>query len=367
MSTMSIGRDPLRLAVVGLIGIAALIAVAVNFNRLPLVGNEGTPYVAQFTDASGLAVGEEVVVAGLKVGVVKDIALAGTHVDVTFTAAGVDLGDRTTASIEIKSLLGQHALMIDPSGSHPLAAHGVIPLARTTTPVNIVPAFERLTRVTGKIDEGQVAAAFTALADTLRTTAPNLRPTLQGLSRLSLTVSSRDDEIGTLLDRTKSVSGVVAARDKDLAGLLGSTNAVLKVLDARRATIRRIITGTRLLATQLIGLVADNRTRLKPALTQLNVVLDVLRKDEKQLDEILTYGTTYEREFTNVGGTGRWFDASITVPQGYQLCSPASQGPLSSILDPLLSQISSSTGGGGSPCLPLGPAIASRLNSGGTP
>jgi phospholipid/cholesterol/gamma-HCH transport system substrate-binding protein len=360
-------RNPVRLAIFGLVGVAVLLGVVFRFNQLPLVGNAGTPYVAQFSDASGLVAGEPVLIAGIKVGTVTSIKLNGTHVDVGFTVTDAELGNATTASIEVKSLLGQHDLAITPAGSGALPGKGVIPLARTSTPVNIVPAFERLTRETEQIDRTQVAAAFDALAKTLRSTAPHMRGTLEGLSRLSLTVSSRDGEIQRLLARAKNVSGVVAARDSDLEQLLGSTNKVLDTLNARRETIRQIITGASALSQQLIGLVNDNRTELKPALTKLNQVLAVLRKNEKQLSDTLTYGSLYAREFANVGGSGRWFDASVVIPQNYQLCSTAPQSPLSQILDPVLSQLNSSLGGSGGPCLPLGPAIASRLSQGATP
>lgn len=367
MSKAFSDRNPVRLAIFGLVGVALLLVVVFRFNQLPLVGNAGTPYVAQFSDASGLVPGEPVLVAGIKVGTVTSITLNGTHVDVAFTVTDAELGNATTASIEVKSLLGQHDLALTPAGSGVLPRNGVIPLARTATPVNIVPAFERLTRETQKIDRAQVAAAFEALATTLRTTAPHMRSTLEGLSRLSLTISSRDEEIQRLLARAKDVSGVVAARDNDLAQLLTSTNSVLDTLEDRRETIRQIITGASQLSEQLIGLVNDNRAELKPALTKLNRVLAVLRKNEKQLDETLTYGALYAREFTNVGGSGRWFDASVVVPQNYQLCSRGPQSPLSRTLDPLLSQLNSSLGGSGGPCLPLGPAIASRLSQGATP
>lgn len=367
MSTSFSDRNPVRLAIVGLVGVAVLMGLVFEFNQLPLVGNAGTPYVAEFSDASGLVAGEPVLIAGIKVGVVKDITLDGTHVNVTFTVAGTDLGASTTASIEIKSLLGQHDLAITPAGPGKLSSNAVIPLDRTSTPVNIVPAFERLTRDTQQIDRKQIAAAFNALADTLRSTAPSMGSTLRGLSRLSLTVSSRDGEIQRLFSRAKNVSRVVAARDGDLAKLLGSTNTVLSTLNARRRTIRQIISGATGLSQQLVGLIKDNGSQLKPALTKLNLVLKVLRKDKKQLDATLTYGTVYAREFTNVGGSGRWFDASVVVPHHYQLCSTAPQSPLSGILDPLLTQLNSALGGGGGPCIPLGTSISSRLSQGATP
>lgn len=353
-------RNLVRIAVTGLTLISVVFLMALNFQRLPLVGG-GETYRAAFTDASGLVPGEEVRVAGIKVGTVTGLELEGTHVVVEFTVEGLRLGRRTTAQIEVKTLLGQHYLSLAPDGGGELAEGAEIPLARTSTPLNIVPAFQRLADTTDRIDTDQVAAAFDALSEVLDATAPEVRDTLRGLSRLSYSVSSRDEQIQQLFARAKKVSGVVAARDKDLAQMISSTGAVLRVLNERRETISRIISGTKALSTQLVGLVKDNRAQLRPALDKLGEILDVLRANEKQIDQTITYATVYGREFNNVGGTGRWFDATIKVPRGLAACLSGAGGPAFGLLDSTLSQLNQTLSGSTTPCIPFG------LSAGGVP
>lgn len=357
---MSSPRSEKQLVRIAVLGIAVLVlgfTVAINFQRLPMVGG-GTEYRAEFSDASGLVPGEEVRVAGIKVGQVTDITLGRARAVVTFRIKGVDLPDATTAGIEVKTLLGQHFLSLDPAGSGKMPAGAVIPLARTSTPINIVPAFQRLTTQQQEIDTEQVAAAFDALSETLTRTAPEMTETLRGLSRISRSVSQRDEEIRELFARTSFVSGVVAERDADIAALITDTDTVLAELDRRRATITRIIAGTTALARQLSGLVADNHEQLEPALNQLNGVLAVLRKNRTNLDEILKVGAVYGREFANVGGSGRWFDASIKAPRAISLCSTGGlPGGVATLLDSVLSQINQNVNGSEKPCLPLGPAV----------
>lgn len=349
-----------RIAVIGLVGILTLILLALNVQRLPLVGG-GTTYRAEFADAAGLVAGEEVRVAGLKVGNVTDIELGRGTVIVSFRVKGVDLGERTTAGIEVKTLLGQHYLSLTPAGPGELDPDETIPLARTTTPVNIVPAFQRLASQSAEIDTAQVAEAFDSLSEVLDRTAPEMGSTLRGLARLSRSVASRDEDIRALFARANEVSGVVAARDRELTELLRGTVAVLDVLDRRRETITQIIDGTGTLARQLTGLVRDNDKDLGPALAKLNGVLDVLQANKQQIDEILRTALTYGREFANMGGTGRWFDAAVKFPRGMALCDTGTtNNPLSSVISAVLSQINSGVNGSDRPCLPLGPA------SGGT-
>ncbi|GAA4116187.1 MCE family protein [Nocardioides fonticola] len=352
-------RDPVPIAVGGLVVLALLFLLTLNWQRLPFVDST-TTYRAVFTDASGLVPGEEVRIAGVKVGSVKSITLDGATVVVEFGVSGVDLGDRTEAGIEVKTLLGQHYLSVTPSGTEPMPAGATIPLARTRTPVNIVPAFNRLAEATQQTDTAQLADAFDALSATLERTAPQMTPALEGLSRLSLSVSSRDERIRDLLSRARQVSGVVADRDQELGELLTASQQVLATLDTRREALVRIIGGTADLARQLRGLVEDNRAALKPALRDLDSVLAVLRSNERNLEQTLTYAAPYAREFTNVGGSGQWFDSSIKTFRGAAVCSTGdSTSLLGNLLDPLLSAINTAVNGSDLPCLPLGPATGS--------
>lgn len=348
-------RNPVTIAVVGILGLVVVLALALNFQRLPLVGG-GDTFRAEFADASGLQVGEEVRVAGIKVGQVTGIELDGAKVIVELTVKDVDLGDETTAGIEVKTLLGQHYLSLSPSGSGSLDEGDTIPLARTSTPLNVVPAFQRLSDQAARIDTAQVTKAFDTLAELLDTTAPEVKGTLSGLARLSHSLSSRDDQIERLFARANRVTGTVADRDQEIGELLTASDQVLRVLESRRDVIRRVITGTRDLSQQLSGLVADNRKALGPALRHLNTVLDVLRARDHELRDILKYARLYAREFSNVAGTGHWFDATIKAPRNIAVCSVGGTAGLPALLDPLLSRINETVNGTSTPCLPFGPA-----------
>lgn len=351
-------RNPVPIAILGLIGIALSLVLVARWQDLPLLSNN-VEYRAEFADASGLVAGEEVRIAGVKVGQVRKLSLDGNKVVVHFTIASTEVGDRTEAGIEVKTLLGQHFLSLTPAGDHPLPANAVIPLSRTRTPVNIVPAFNQLTDQTSRTDTDQVAEAFTSLATTLKVTAPEMDGALDGLSRLSQTVTKRDADIAELFRHTRSVTGVVARRDEEIAELLTASDEVLKVLKQRRKTIRAIIVDTRRLALQLEGLVGDNRAILEPALRDLNTVLKTLRANEKNIETSLTYAAPYAREFTNVGGSGRWFDATMKFPSNFALCSTGDSTEVTKgLFDPVLSIINQQLNGSSEPCLPLGPALS---------
>src|SRR5215472_2510353 len=95
-------RRPVLTGAIGLAILAGLVLAAFNIDNLPLIGG-GIGYTAAFRDTSGLASGNEVRVAGVKVGKVTGIGLAHdgpqAYVRVAFRVSGVRLGSATVATI----------------------------------------------------------------------------------------------------------------------------------------------------------------------------------------------------------------------------------------------------------------------------
>ncbi|WP_433276035.1 MCE family protein [Pseudonocardia xinjiangensis] len=298
-------RNPVRTAVIGLVVIVLIVVAA--FNAPQLFGG-GTTYRAEFSEAAGLTSGDLVTIAGVEAGRVGSVELAGDRVLVTFTVSDAWVGDRTSASIEIKTLLGAKYLALDPQGDSALAPDAVIPLARTASPFDVVEAFDGLSGTIDQLDTKQLAQSLDTLADTFRDTAPEVRGALDGLSRLSTTIASRDDEIHKLLAGTHNLSGVLADRNDEFEKLLSDGNLLLAEIQKRKQAISALLDGTRELSEQLRGLVADNRDQLRPTLEQLDRVAALLQRNRDSLDNGLRLEAVFVRLFTNAVGNGRWFD-----------------------------------------------------------
>ncbi|TWH02703.1 phospholipid/cholesterol/gamma-HCH transport system substrate-binding protein [Nocardioides sp. J9] len=354
-------RYPALLALQGIVLFVAATLLVFNLDRVPLFA--GTPYRVVFSDASGLQGGEEVRISGIKVGKVTGIELVRDTVVVDLELDDVEIGDRTSASIEIRTLLGQHYVALTPAGTEPLRAGATIPLERTTTPMNIVPTLQQATGTLAGIDTDRLAEAFDSLAEVVEAAAPEAQGALDGLSRLSTTLASRDAQVRRLFRDAEQVTEVLAARDSELAELLGDTSAVLEMLDRRKEVVSAIIKDTSAFATQLRSLVTDNKAALEPTLTRLDRVLDVLREHEEQLGESIEGTVRYGKTFTNVGGTGPWFDGTIKLPAGYAVCASDERTIVNQLLDPVLSQLNEALNGSTSPCLPLGPAATSAVEA----
>jgi phospholipid/cholesterol/gamma-HCH transport system substrate-binding protein len=301
-------RRPVPLAISGIVVIAAIVALAWG---APSLLSSATTYRADFTEAAGLQAGDMVTIAGVEAGRVDSVMLDGDHVRVTFGVADAWVGDQTSASIQIRTLLGAKYLALDPQGGAPLDPAAPIPLARTASPLDVVAAFDGLSATIDQLDTRQLATSLDTLATTFHDTPADVRGALSGLSRLSTTVASRDEQIRQLLAGTHQLSGVLAQRSGDVTTLLSDGNQLLGELQQRRQAIANLLDGTRWLSQQLSGLVADNQTQLRPTLETLGRVGDVLQRNQDNLAATIKSEAVFIRLFTNAVGNGHWFDSYI--------------------------------------------------------
>ncbi len=303
-------RNPVLVGVGGLVAIAVLLWVAFNAENLPMLGS-GTGYAAAFSEAAGLRPGDEVRVAGVRVGRVTSVDLDNDHVRVEFRVKDTWLGDESRADIRIRTLLGRKFLALEPRGQHELRPGGEIPLSRTTAPYDVELALGTLSQTVDAIDTDQLARAFDALSSTLHDTPAAVRDSVTGLSRLSATIADRDAQLRTLLARTESVSAVLADRSDDVGALLADGNLLLREVQQRRQAISDLLRDTSLLALQVQGLVRDNQHQLDPTLRQLQAVVDVLEHNQQNLERSIELLGPFVRVFANTLGNGRWFDTYV--------------------------------------------------------
>ncbi|HEX6682953.1 MAG TPA: MCE family protein [Candidatus Limnocylindrales bacterium] len=304
MRIPNLRKHPVAVGALGLFVLAAVLLASFNLDAL----SGGSVHTAAFRDASGLAPGNEVRIAGVKVGKVTAVALNRDRVRVTFKVSE-PLGDQTSATIRIKTVLGQKYLGLEPAGSSPLKAE--IPLERTASPFDVMQAVTGLAGTVQRIDTGQLARAFDVLSEAFADTPASVKASLDGLSRLSQTISSRDAELRELLVRANKVTSVLAARDDEFAKLVTDGNLLLTEVAKRRDAIHKLLEATATLSDQLIGLVQENRQQLQPALRQLREVVALLQRNRDQLTNTLKSLAPFLKAFANVTGNGRWFDSYV--------------------------------------------------------
>lgn len=306
-------------ATIGALGIAIILLATMSvfyLDRLPIIG-AGSVYTAEFSEAAGLKTSNEVRIAGVRVGAVTDVRLDGDRVLVDFTVQDAWVGDESTAAIAIKTLLGQKYLALDPKGTEIMSPKDPIPLARTTSPYDVIDAFSAAASTINDIDTDQLASSMQTLSQAFSETPDNIRASLDGVTRLSQTVASRDQQLKQLFQATGETSKVLADRNEQFNQLITDAGPLLEELNNRQDAISQLLSGTQRVSQELTGLVRDNEATINPALQNLNGVIEILQRNNDSLDRALQLYEPFIRLYTNVTGNGRWLDitlANLTPP-----------------------------------------------------
>jgi phospholipid/cholesterol/gamma-HCH transport system substrate-binding protein len=300
-------RNPVAVALVGL-ALLAIITLGVFFEGdLPIIGG-GTGYTAYFAEAAGLQPGNEVRIAGVTVGKVTGVSLAGAKVAVTFKVKNAWIGNRTTAAIDIKTVLGDKYLALDPLGPAQQNPGTAIPLSRTTSPYDVTEAFGGVGKQIAKINTAELTKSLETLSTAFAATPAYVRTALSGLADLSKSVASKNTEVTSLLAEAKTVTGTLAHESTRFSSLLHDGNLLLAELQLREQSIHALLLDTQALAGELSGLVNDDQATLTPALTALGEVTTLLQNDQTDLAQAIALAGPYYRLLGNALGNGRWFD-----------------------------------------------------------
>lgn len=304
-------RDPLKTGLVGAV-VGLLIAAGVLVLSVSNFGT--TTYTASLANTGGLRKGEDVEVHGVSEGKVTSVKLVGDHVEVKFALSkSIDLGSRTTGSVKVATLLGSHYLQIEPQGTGELADK-TIPMDRTTVPYNLQDVIEKGSGALEDLDPPLLAKALTQMASTLDSSQQQIGPALQGVARLSEAISNRSNQIGALLVSARNVSTQLSDSSADIIGLMKQTNLVVSEVTARRAAIHRLLVETTGLSRALTAIVTATKGKLKPALTDINAVVDTLNAEGAKLQTLLTTLAPAVRYVANATGNGPYLDLYLKPP-----------------------------------------------------
>jgi phospholipid/cholesterol/gamma-HCH transport system substrate-binding protein len=280
-------------------------------------------YQALFSEAGGLAVSNDVTLSGIKVGSVTGISLDKGDALVDFTIAGrYPLGSDSTAHIRTGSLLGERVLALESAGSGTLDASDVIPVTRTSSPYSLTDAVSELTTNVAGTDTESLNQSLDTLSATIDQIAPQLGPTFDGLTRLSRSLNSRNENLAGLLKSAGDVTGILSERSQQVNTLILNANDLLAVLVDRRQAIVDLLANTSAVSQQLTGIVADNEAELAPSLERLNRVNEMLERNRDNISKTLVGFKNYQITQGETVSNGYYYNAYVPNLQPWQILQP---------------------------------------------
>jgi phospholipid/cholesterol/gamma-HCH transport system substrate-binding protein len=310
-----------RSGFIGLALFALVIAVGLAPERLWSLAT-AVRYQALFAEAGGIAAGNDVRVSGIKVGKVSDVSLQDNYALVTFLIDGkVRLGSQSTAHIRTGSLLGARVLTLEPAGGGRMHPSDVIPLSRTSSPYSLSEAVSDLTTDTAGTSTATLNQSLDALSATIDQIAPQLKPTFDGLTRLSRALNNRGETLSDLLKSATDVTGILGQRSQQINALILNGNDLLGVLVQRRNAISELLANTAAVARELSGLVGDNEAKLAPTLDKLNSVAAMLEKNRDNIAKALPGLKKFEITSAETVSNGGFYSAyvpNLLIPEFLQ-------------------------------------------------
>lgn len=316
------GTNLFRAGFIGVVLMLLVVAIGLSPDQLVQQATS-VRYQALFSEAGGLAVGNDVTVSGIKVGTVSNMSLRNGDVLVTFTANGkVRLGSDSTAHIRTGSLLGQRMLTVEPAGRARLHPMDVIPVSRTSSPYSLSEATGDLTTNIAGMNTELLNQSLDTLSSTLDQIAPQLGPAFDGMTRLSRALNDRNKTLGELLKGARDVTGILSQHSEKLNTLILNANDFLEVLVTRRQAIDQLLANTSVVAKQLTGLVHDNEKKLAPALEKLNSVTAMLQKNRDNIAKALPGLAKYELTQGEAVAGGFYYTAMVPNLFNHQIFQP---------------------------------------------
>jgi phospholipid/cholesterol/gamma-HCH transport system substrate-binding protein len=311
-------RNPYVIGVASVAVIGAFVAFAFAVGILHL-GEHAYEVRGVFADAAGIRAGNDVSVAGVKVGrvtgVEADRRRGRVYVDFVVKDS-VDLGPETTAEVALKTLLGTKFLRLDgPVVAPYLADRGdgerIIPIERTKTPFDV---FE-LTKVGTRSIEATDTEALNRLISQLGTVTEGkhdqIADLLRSISVVSETITTRDAQLQELLDRADTLSATLADKDETLVGLIDQSQAVLDLVAARRGDLAKALGDGATTIEELSAIVAAHKTQLDLVLTTLHPTIDILDRRRDDLDRSLSWLGTGALGLAKASSKGPWQEIYI--------------------------------------------------------
>lgn len=222
--------------------LAVVVTWLVSATLLREVGAPSYTYTAVFTDLTGLHAGDDVRMAGVRVGRVDRIGLRGADAEVEFRVrTDQRLYTDTTASVTYQNIIGQRYLGLNPGGDRspqPLANHGQIPLDHTEPSFDITYLLRGFEPLFTLLDPTQVDNMTSAIVQALQGDNGSVLTLITQTSLLAQSVAGPDQVLGDLITSLSSVVTNLAEQNSKLQTVITQSRDLIVGLNARKNELR---------------------------------------------------------------------------------------------------------------------------------
>ena len=204
-------------------------------------------YKAVFSDATGVVKGDDIRIAGVKVGSVKSVEIVDrTRALVSFTVADDSIVTQSsTATIRYRNLVGQRYISLTQGVGDldRMPEDSTIPMDRTVPALDLSVLFNGFKPLFKALSPADINRLSAEVISVFQGEGGNFNAMLQNTASLTNTLADRDQVIGDTIDNLNVVLSTLNERDQQLseliiefkrfmAGLVEDKDAILGSLDS---------------------------------------------------------------------------------------------------------------------------------------
>lgn len=274
----------------------ALVAGLLSSSCAFVGGGKGYKLTAYFPRAVSLYKQSNVRVLGLPAGRVTRIDVVGATVKVTMSIdKDIKLPKDVNAALVPQSLIGERYVQLFPAwveGQPTEPAGSVIPLERTSIPVEPDEALAALKKFLDSLDPKATGQLVHNLADDLRGNGQNLNDAIAGLANLSNTLADKDQEIAGIVDHFDGFTATLRTREAQLGKVMDQFAVTTKLLADERQQIEGLLHNLATISETGLDLVSKHSAALDHDLTVLTHTLEAVNANLDSVKLLLSSGPT---------------------------------------------------------------------------
>ncbi|RMI31048.1 MCE family protein [Nocardia stercoris] len=272
----------------------------------------GTEFKARFTDATSLNPGDDVRIAGVRVGTVKNVRI----VDRSLAEVSFDVSDRnwlpasTTATIRFRNLVGQRYLALEQGPGEQgrkIKAGGTIPLEQTHPALNLTTLFNGFRPLFQTLTADDVNKLSYEIIQVFQGESGTIHDLVASTASLTNKIADKDAVIGSVVTNLNHILDTVNARDDQLDQLIVNTEALVSGLAAERGTIGSAVTSLGNLASATADLLVPTRPTLQGSIAGLSQLTGTLDDRSPEVNEALTNLPIKLEKLGRAASYGSWF------------------------------------------------------------
>ncbi|GAA3808503.1 MCE family protein [Amycolatopsis tucumanensis] len=306
-----------------------------------------TGYSARFTDATLVLPGDDVRIAGVKVGQVTDVKIVDRRqAQIDFEVdQGRTLPAGVTVQIKYRNLVGQRYLSLGQGAGddkETLKPGSTIPLERTTPALDLDELFNGFKPLFRALNPEDVNKLSYELIQVLQGEGGTIDSLLAHTASLTTTIAQKDQVIGQVVTNLNTVLDAVNAHTPQLTDLIDKLQQLTTGLAQDRDSIGDAIDALGGLANTTAGFLDEAREPLKNDISALGGLAQNLNDSEPLVEHFIQFLPEKVTTLARTADYGSWFN--------FYLCSAS--GSVS--LPPLINQEIN---------LPIMPATQARCGS----